>query len=260
MNGNMQLEICCGNLASVLAAKAGGARRIELCSGLSEGGVTPSAGLIEAAVASGIPEINVLIRPRSGDFLYSQEEINLMRKDIIHAVKAGATGVVIGALTADGNIDMDACRSLIDAAREAENAEGVTRKINITFHRAFDLSRNHLKSLEDVIELGCDTLLSSGMASSAVKGIPILKALADRAGSRITIMAGAGVNPANAADIIAATGVDAIHSTARKPVASKMKFRRPDVPMGAAGGDEYAPLSTSPDIVASLLKILDRLS
>ncbi|WP_304588712.1 copper homeostasis protein CutC [uncultured Duncaniella sp.] len=252
----MQLEICCGDLASVLAAKKGGAQRIELCSGLSEGGLTPSIGLIKAAVATGIPNINVLIRPRPGDFLYSTEELSLMEDDIKTAISAGATGIVIGVLTPDGDIDMNACERLIKAARDEARSLG-RESLNITFHRAFDVSRDADKSLNDIILLGCDCLLTSGMAPTAVKGLPALQRLSRVASGRISIMAGSGVNPANARDIINATEVDSIHSTARKPIASRMLFRRPLVPMGAPGSDEYAPLSTSPDVVAALIAAIN---
>lgn len=252
----MQLEICCGDLASVLAAKKGGAQRIELCSGLSEGGLTPSIGLIKAAVATGIPNINVLIRPRPGDFLYSTEELSLMEDDIKTAISAGATGIVIGVLTPDGDIDMNACERLIKAARDEARSLG-RESINITFHRAFDVSRDADKSLNDIILLGCDCLLTSGMAPTAVKGLPALQRLSRVASGRISIMAGSGVNPANARDIINATEVDSIHSTARKPIASRMLFRRPLVPMGAPGSDEYAPLSTSPDVVAAIIAAIN---
>ncbi len=252
----MQLEICCGDLASVLAAKKGGAQRIELCSGLSEGGLTPSIGLIKATVATGIPNINVLIRPRPGDFLYSTEELSLMEDDIKTAISAGATGIVIGVLTPDGDIDMNACERLIKAARDEARSLG-RESLNITFHRAFDVSRDADKSLNDIILLGCDCLLTSGMAPTAVKGLPALQRLSRVASGRISIMAGSGVNPANARDIINATEVDSIHSTARKPIASRMLFRRPLVPMGAPGSDEYAPLSTSPDVVAALIAAIN---
>lgn len=251
----MIVEICCGNLASLLAAKKGGATRIELCSGLSEGGLTPSYGLIKAAIESGIPEVNVLIRPRSGDFLYSEEELQLMMTDIRMAIQLGATGIVIGVLTADGDVDIAACQRLIDSANAAAEEFGKP-KPNITFHRAFDVSRDARESLEAVIKLGVGTLLTSGMAPSAVRGNLMLKKLVTLAGDRITIMAGAGINPSNAADIVAVTGVTAIHSTARKPIPSGMRFRRPIVPMGAPGSDEYASLTTSPDVVANLCKII----
>lgn len=249
----MILEICCGNLASLLAAKRGGATRIELCSGLSEGGLTPSYGLIKAAVESGIPEVNVLIRPRSGDFLYSEDELQLMITDIKEAIKIGASGIVIGVLTADGDVNVEACRRLIEAAHTAAEENGKP-KPNVTFHRAFDVSRDAKASLEAIISLGIDCLLTSGMTSTAVKGIDVLKRLMTLAAGRITIMAGSGINPSNAADIIAVTGVDAIHSTARKPIASGMRFRRPIVAMGAPGSDEYSSLTTSPDMVAALCK------
>lgn len=252
---NRELEICCGDIASVLAAKEGGARRIELCSGLSEGGLTPSSGLIKAAVDSGIENINVLIRPRPGDFLYSPTEITLMENDIVNAIRTGANGIVIGVLDENGEVDRDAMARLISAARNAAREYGIDR-LNITFHRAFDVSCDPERSLEDIISLGCDCILTSGASPSAVKGIVQIARIMAKANGRIKIMAGAGVNPSNAADIIAATGVDAIHSTARKPIPSKMKFRRPMVPMGVPGSDEYAPLSTSPDVVANLLKTI----
>jgi len=250
-----QLEICCCDIASVLAAKEGGASRIELCSGLSEGGLTPSFGLILSAIESGIENINVLIRPRPGDFLYSDTELSLMENDIRNSITAGVNGIVIGVLTPEGDIDKDAMRRLIDVARNTAREKGL-EKLNITFHRAFDVSRDPVASLEDIIELGCDCLLTSGAAPSAIRGIPQISKLVDKANGRISIMAGSGINPSNAAEIIAATGVNAIHATARKPIPSKMKFRRPLVSMGAPGSDEYAPLSTSPDMVEKLLKTL----
>ena len=153
------LEVCCGDIQSIYAAKTGGAHRIELCSALSEGGVTPSAGLIREAVSSGIPAVHILIRPRGGDFLYSEDEIRLMETDIRCAVSSGVDGVVIGALTSDGDIDMTTCRRLIETAGDC----------SVTFHRAFDLCRNPQKALEDIISLGCDRILTSGLARSAVK-------------------------------------------------------------------------------------------
>ncbi len=247
-----RLEICCGDPASVAAAIAGGASRIELCSGLSDGGLTPSAATIETAVASGLPEVNVLIRPRPGDFLYSRHEISVMERDIEFAVASGATGVVIGALTPDGDIDTDICGKLISKARS------INPHANVTFHRAFDLVRNPDKSLEEAISLGCDCLLTSGLAPTAQDGIVTLRELVRRAAGRLMIMAGCGVNADNAATIIRETGVDIIHSTARGLSASGMRFRRDDVPMGAPGSDEYARMSTSSEKVAELIEIINR--
>ena len=179
-----------------------------------------------------------------------------MEDDIKTAISAGDTGIVIGVLTHDGDIDMNACERLIKAARDEARSLG-RESLNITFHRAFDVSRDADKSLNDIILLGCDCLLTSGMAPTAVKGLPALQRLSRVASGRISIMAGSGVNPANARDIINATEVDSIHSTARKPIASRMLFRRPLVPMGAPGSDEYAPLSTSPDVVAALIAAIN---
>ena len=247
-----RLEVCCGDPASVLAAVAGGASRIELCSGLSDGGLTPSIATIEFAVNSGLQEVNVLIRPRPGDFLYSDYEASLMEKDIELALKAGATGVVIGALTPDGEVDMQLCKRLISRAR------AVNPRTTVTFHRAFDLVRNPEKSLEDVISLGCDCILTSGLAPNALTGIGMLRDLVGLAAGRIRIMAGCGVNPDNAETIIRKSGIDIIHSTARGPVSSGMRFRRTDVPMGAPDMDEYTRLSTSPKIVEKLIEITKR--
>ncbi len=249
-NPPVQLEICCGDLDSVIAARDGGASRIELCSGLTDGGLTPSIAMIRSAVDCGIAEINVLIRPRPGDFLYSDSEIHLMCLDIEEAVKAGATGVVIGALTPDGNIDTEVCSKLIETARRDSD-----RHVNITFHRAFDLARDAQAALEDVIGLKCDSLLTSGMEASAEAGIPLLEKLVGMSRDRITIMAGGGVNCNNAAKIISTTGVGAIHSTARSSRPSGMIFHREGVPMGAPGTNEYALRQTDAQIVASLLKI-----
>ena len=245
----MEVEICCGDIQSVLAAKQGGATRIELCSALSDGGVTPSIGVIKAAIATGIPGINVLVRPRPGDFLYSDEEISIMIKDIESAVIAGATGIVIGALDKFGNIDFKTTHQLIIAAKE------INPDINITFHRAFDLSNDALKSLDTVISLGCNCLLTSGMASSALAGKETLKQLVERAEKKIVIMAGGGINPDNAREIIDYANVDAIHASARSLIKSDMIFHREELSMGVPENDEYCRLSTDSRIVNNLIKI-----
>jgi len=199
------LEVCAGDLQSVENAAAGGADRVELCMCLDEGGVTPSAGLIREALKTGGVRVHVLIRPREGDFVYSPSEVEAMAEDIRVAARCGAHGVVIGALTAGGEIDMDTCRRLADAAGE----------MDVTFHRAFDRCADSSRALEQVISLGCTRLLTSGCAQSAVEGAATLAALNRQAGGRIIIMAGAGVNPSNAADIVRLTGVRELHASAR---------------------------------------------
>lgn len=248
-NPRREVEICCGDIESVAEAKAGGASRIELCCGLTEGGITPSVAMIRYAAESGIRYINVLIRPRSGDFLYTEDEVRLMENEITDAVNAGATGIVIGALTPEGDIDMQVNRRLIDAARRDPG-----KRIHITFHRAFDVSRDPKESLKRIISLGCGSLLTSGMAPDAETGIPMLRELVKQAGGRIQIMAGSGVTPSNARAILA-SGVGAIHATARSLRESRMRFHRDDVPMGAPGSDEYSRRVTDRGIVAQLISI-----
>lgn len=248
-----RLEICCGDAAAVTAAKQGGADRVELCAGLTDGGVTPSIGLVRHAVRQGIKNINVLIRVRPGDFLYTPDEIAVMEDDIRSVIDAGATGVVIGALTADGRIDMEASARLVQAARSATDD-----RVNVTYHRAFDVAADPAEALENIIELGCDCLLTSGMAPSAEQGVDCLRSLVSQAAGRIDIMAGAGVKARNAARIIEATGVQAVHSTARRPVDSRMEFRRPEVPMGAPGTDEYAQPATTALDVSELVAVVSQ--
>lgn len=240
----MILEICCGDIEAVKAAAAGGARRIELCSGLTEGGLTPSIALIRGA-AELIPEVNVLVRPRPGDFIYSEAEKKMIAEDIRAAVNAGVTGVVIGALTPTGDIDTEACSTFIRTAKTSAQRMGANCP-NITFHRAFDVCRNPESAIEEVIGLGCDCLLTSGLQPSADSGIPMLKKLVKLAGKRIAIVAAAGVNPGNARRIVEETGVDGVHSTARKSLISAMKFRNP--PIGFAEDR----LATSDEIVRLL--------
>lgn len=261
---DVRLEVCCGDPQSVLAAAEGGAAQIELCSGLSDGGLSPSIGLMRYARSIFKGDINVLIRPKAGDFIYNAAEVEIMIDDIRMAIANGADGVVIGALTPDGDVDTVICRRLIDAAHEAWDYEGERRCLpNITFHRAFDLARNLEEALEQIIDLGCNCLLTSGMASDAESGIPMLRHLVelsyatpDHLRRRIMIMAGAGVTPDNVRRICHETGVRLIHSTARASYPSEMKFRRPGVSMGTPGTDEYMAKATSPEIVRTLNRII----
>ncbi|MCH5232892.1 MAG: copper homeostasis protein CutC [Muribaculaceae bacterium] len=247
----MILEICCGDINSVIAAKKGGANRIELCTGLGEGGLTPSLGLIKAASTTGMPEINVLIRPRPGDFVYNKDEINLMCDDIEIAISNGATGIVTGVLTPDGDVDTVAMRKLMGSVKKA--SEKIGRKINVTFHRAFDVARDMEEALDAIINLGCDTLLTSGMAQTAEIGIPALKKIVGYSDGRLVVMAGSGVNPDNCLRIVKETGVNALHSSASKKTESVMRFRREEVMMGKTPGEEYHISGTAPEIVEKFL-------
>jgi len=265
-DNDVRLEVCCGDPQSVLAAAEGGAGQIELCSGLSDGGLTPSVGLIRYARSIFKGDINVLIRPKAGDFIYDAAEVEIMIDDIRMAIANGADGVVIGALTPDGDIDTDICRRFVDSAHEAwdRHAGEHICPPNITFHRAFDLARNPEEALEQIIDLGCNCLLTSGMAPDAETGIPMLRHLVelsyakpDPLRRRIKIMAGAGVTPDNVGRICRETGVRLIHSTARASYRSEMQFRRPGVSMGTPGTDEYMAKATSPEIVRALNRIIN---
>ena len=200
-----KLEVCCGDLQSVRAAIEGGAHRVELCEALELDGLTPSEAMMESAIGMGIP-VQVLIRVREGDFVYSKDEICKMRNDIRLARKLGAAGVVIGALMPDGSIDEEAIRCMMD------EAEG----LSVTFHRAFDVCRKPEEALEKIISLGCHRLLTSGQAPTAEQGIPMLKKLIEQADGRIIIMPGAGVNPQNASRILEETGALEIHGSLRR--------------------------------------------
>ena len=201
----MILEVCCGDLQSVRAAKEGGAHRVELCRALDVDGLTPSQAMMEEAIGTGIP-VQVLIRPREGDFVYSKDEVESMLRDINLAKQLGANGVVIGALKSDGSIDEDIIRRLL------EEAEG----LSITFHRAFDVCRKPFEALEQIISLGCHRLLTSGQAPTAEQGIPLLKRLVEQSAGRLIIMPGAGVNVNNALRILSETGANEIHGSLRK--------------------------------------------
>ena len=242
------LEVCTGCIESVLAAKRGGAYRVELCTGLDEGGMTPSVGFVSKALAIGGIKVNVLIRPRGGDFLYTASELDVIMEDIAAAKALGVNGVVIGALTAEGNIDIPAMQRMMEAAEGLE----------VTFHRAFDLCRDPRKGLEEIIELGCHRVLTSGTAPTAEEGIPLLAELVRQSAGRISIMPGCGVGPKNAARIVSETGAHEIHASSRSLLQSGMKFRHEGVGMGKSDADEYARMVTSEEKVRQIVESIVR--
>lgn len=207
------LEIAANSVASALAAEAGGAARVELCSALEVGGVTPSHATIAIARERLSIPVHVLIRPRAGDFVFDDLECEVMRRDIETCKASGCAGVVIGVLTADGEVDSPRCRALMDAARG----------LSVTFHRAFDFARDPLAALDAIIELGCRRLLTSGQADDALAGAPLIRTLVERADGRITVMPGGGITARNIAAIAAATGAREFHASAKVRVGSRMR-------------------------------------
>ena len=197
------LEVCTGSLQSVVEAVNGGAQRIELCSALSLDGLTPSVGLLNK-VREMYPEltVHVLIRPREGNFVYTEAEVDVMERDI-RAVRPFADGIVIGALTPAGDVDMMAMRRLMRAA------EGRP----VTFHRAFDVCREPLVALEQIIELGCRRLLTSGQQPTALQGVALLRQLRDLSEDRLIVMPGGGVNADNASEIVSQVRTSEIHGS-----------------------------------------------
>ena len=223
------LEICVDSFESAIAAEAGGAQRVELCSALSEGGLTPSLGLLRAVRARLSIGVNVMIRPRGGDFLYSEDEVAIMRADIALAANAGADGIVFGLLTEHGDVDAERTRALVELARPME----------VTFHRALDMTRDPQAALESIIYAGADRVLTSGGEPTALLGCHQIKALVRAGGDRIKIMAGGGVRPSNVQQIAQESGVCEFHAALRHPVPSPVQHQVRTVHLGDADSDEY---------------------
>lgn len=219
---SLLFEIALERLQSVKNAKRAGAQRIELCAALSEGGITPSYGMIKHVVANTDLEVFVIIRPRGGDFLYTEDEFDIMCEDITAARELGADGIVSGALTADGEIDIAKTQKMIE----------LSRPLPFTFHRAFDRCKDPFRALEQLIDIGASRILSSGQVPSAQDGADLLGKLVKQSDGRIIIMPGAGVNSKNIVDIVTKTGASEFHLSGKQPIASKMEYIRPAMDNG----------------------------
>ncbi|MFT4434086.1 copper homeostasis protein CutC [Caballeronia sp. 15715] len=237
------LEVCAGSVISCIAAQEGGADRVEFCDNLLEGGTTPSYGSVSSARDKLSIQLNVIIRPRGGDFLYTDVEFDVMERDIIACKRLGVEGVVIGLLTADGDIDVPRTKHLVELAAP----------MPVTFHRAFDVARDPLKALEDITATGCTRLLTSGQEANALEGALLISKLREAAGKRLTVMPGAGVRLNNIAQLIDETGCVEYHTSGRAPFASGMRYRNERVKMGGPGQDEYAIVETSADLVKQII-------
>ena len=236
------IEVCVDSIESAVNAEAGGADRVELCDNLAEGGTTPSAGIIQAVrVRIGIG-LQVMIRPRGGDFLYSPAEIEAMKYDIQVAKDLKADGVVFGCLTREADVDMERMSELIALARP----------MNVTFHRAFDMVRDPFSAIDALVTLGVDRVLTSGLHATAPDGAGMITDLVSHAASNIIILAGGGVRPHNIQQLVAQTGVQECHVSGRKLLESQMTHKNPNVIMGGTThSSEYERLVVDSALIRS---------
>jgi len=247
----MFLEICANSVESAIEAEKGGAQRIELCDNIPEGGTTPSSAAISLSRKHLSIDLHVIIRPRGGDFLYSSLELDIMKRDIIAAKNLGADGVVFGILTREGKIDKTSCRQLLELAYP----------MRTTFHRAFDMVSDPFASLEDIISLGFDNLLTSGLHPKAIDGIHLIKQLILKANEKLIIMPGSGINEDNIKEIALITKAQAFHVSVRKKIESKMIFRNLAIRMGGIESiSEYENSITDENRVKTIKEILQSIS
>ena len=251
------LEVCVDSTASALAAKRGGADRLELCADLIVGGTTPSLTLVQQVKAeTGLP-VRALLRPRVGDFCYDSYELAQMEQLAAELVEAGADGIVTGVLTPEGALDAGAMQPIYAAARKA--AEKAGRPVACTLHRAFDVCADPFAALESARSMGLCTILTSGQAASAPQGAALLRQLTEQAGKDVEILAGAGVSAQNIPVLAAQTGVRAFHLSGKQVLQSRMTFRREGVPMGLPGFSEFEVWQTSEANVRAARQALDSL-
>ena len=241
------VEACVDAIDAAIEAERGGADRLELCGELLQGGVTPSAGLIGAVWERVAIPVFVLIRPRTGDFLYDAHEVDVMLRDIAAARAMDVDGVVIGALTRDGDVDIGTVHALKEAAG----------RMKVTFHRAFDFARDREVALEALIELGVDRVLTSGGAATALEGAASLASLVRQANGRIGILAGGGINDDNVAEVVRESGVGEVHVRAAALVESRMVHRRAGVTLArAATPGDYERVATRADEIGRVIAAL----
>ncbi len=213
------VEACVDSVASALAAERGGARRLELCDNLFDGGTTPSAGMISAVKAAVAIPVVVIVRPRGGGFVYTHDEMGVMRLDIEAARMLGADGVAVGVLTRDARVDSDQLRVLVDAAGQ----------LSVTFHRAFDLTQNREQALEALVQQRVSCVLTSGGAPSALEGVEAIASLVKRAAGQIRVMAGGGVREETVQEIVHRSGVAEVHVRGTRPALTRMSPTRDSI-------------------------------
>ncbi|MDP2036019.1 MAG: copper homeostasis protein CutC [Ignavibacteria bacterium] len=240
-------EACIDSVESATNAEAGGADRIELCADLLEGGITPSYAMIKLVLEKLKIPVNVLVRPRGGDFLYTDYEFEVIKRDIEYCKQIGVNGVVIGILNDDGTVDKVRTEELVKAARP----------MSVTFHRAFDMTRDPEEALNTLIELGVDRLLTSGQEADVHKGITALKKLVELARDRIIIMPGGGVDEININEVVEKTGVKEIHASAREKARSKMNYINTRTSMSDSKSmEEYDLMVTSEERIRAMVNAI----
>ncbi len=242
------IEVCCYNLESALTAQDAGADRIELCADRHQGGTTPSYGMMEVVKKQLTIPVFVMIRPRGGDFLYAPEEYQVMMHDIQMAKELGINGVVMGVLKPDGRINPIVMEELIDLAKPMQ----------VTFHRAFDLTPDPLESLHDLISLGVDRLLTSGQCTSAFDGRQVITSLIKQAEKKIIVMPGAGINESNVLELLSETGAHEFHISATGSRPSQMKYHKQAVLMGTSPS-EYSIEIAAPRRIEKFRALIDSL-
>jgi len=251
LKNDIVVEVCVDSIQSAIAAKQGGANRLELCDNLGAGGITPSAASIELTRRYVDIDINVIIRPRPGDFCYTELEFEVMKRDVEIAKEMGINGIVVGILTPNGDIDVERMREIIEIARP----------LSVTFHRAFDMTREPLKALGTLIDLEVDRILTSGQKKSAIKGLELIKDLVKNARDQIIIMPGSGINPENVDKILSISGIKELHLSGRKKVDSRMMYRNESIYMGGSKeSSEYENYYTDENVIKSVRNKCDFLN
>lgn len=247
MSEKVKLETAVESVDGAMIAQQNGADRLELCSALELGGLTPSVGLMQAIKKHISIPVFALIRPRSGDFLYSESEFETIVDDVLEAKKQGLEGVVVGFLNSDGTIDVDKTKTVCQLAHP----------MVVTFHRAFDVCSDPTEALEQIIEAGCQRILTSGQQQVAIEGSSLIRDLAEKAQGRIILMAGSGVRANNVKEILEKTGVMEVHTSAKTDKGSNMRYRKQGVNMGSKYCNEFSIASIDGEMVKEIRTIID---
>ena len=243
------LEACIESVESAIAAEAGGAKRVERCGNLIEGGTTPSSGMVKAVQSACSLPIMMMIRPRGGDFLYSDYELEVMKEDILEAKNLGVQGIVLGLLTTDGKVDVLKTNQLMTIASPLE----------VTFHRAFDMTPDPFEALSILMDLGVNRILTSGQEATAPEGSGLIAELIERANGRITILPGGGIDENTIEDLTQIAGLNEFHATGSDVTSSAMTFKNEKIYMGSPGLPEYSLVRTNEEKIRKMVNKINSL-